>query len=392
MILNRQGVNSNIFRILLIGTFRTFSISMISPYIGLLLYTKGMPLILVGIYYVVLAVSGALGQLFGGMMSDRRGRRNTMIYAQLSNGISLFAMGLSLLFPGYMLISGMGIIQNLFGSATFSAYNTYVGDMGSGQSELIKNYGLMRVGINLGWALGPLFGGVTIGFLGYSNAFLLAGVIILSSSILFWGLKESYHAFSGFNLSAIKDTTFIKKISPFILSYVFLAQFGLTLTIYETTSLRMPLTYLGVLYFVNGIGVVLLQYHIARFLSKRDPLRWLKIGLVLYITGFLLLGLLRSYLGGILAIAVVTIGENIFSPLAMTIANLLSKPEKRGTYLGAFGMLTSSARSMGSFVGSIMMSFLLLNPVGLWASMDSLGIMAIIALSAGLKDLKQSRA
>ncbi|MGC8661928.1 MAG: MFS transporter [Nitrososphaeria archaeon] len=390
MIAGRQGINSNLFRILLIGTFRTFSISMVSPYIGLVLYAKGMPLLLVGAYYVVLAVTGALGQLLGGMMSDRRGRRNTMVSAQLLNGTALFAMGLSLLVPGYLLVSGLGIIQNLFGSATFSAYNTYVGDIGRGQSELIRNYGLMRIGINLGWALGPLFGGVTIGFLGYSNAFVLAGITILCSSTLFWGLRESPHAFSGFDLSAIKDMTFIKKISPFFLSYVFLAQFGLTLTIYETSSLGMPLTYLGVLYFVNGTGVVLLQYHIARFLSKKNPAKWLKIGLAFYIAGFMLLGLLRSYAGGIIAIAVVTIGENIFSPLAMTIANLLSRPEKRGSYLGAFGMLTSSARSMGSFVGSTAMSFLLMNPVGLWASLDSLGIMAIIALSKGLKGIKKS--
>ncbi|MGC8558657.1 MAG: MFS transporter [Nitrososphaeria archaeon] len=390
MISSRMGMNSGLFRILLVGTFRTFSISMVSPYLGLVLYRKGMPLLLVGAYYVVLAVTGALGQFFGGMLSDRRGRRNTMVLAQLLNSAALVAMGLSLLIPGYVLISGFGLIQSLFGSATFSAYNTYIGDLGRGQSELIKNYGLMRIGVNLGWALGPLFGGVAISFLGYSNAFILAGITILASSSLFIGLKESSHAFSGFNLTAIRDSNFVKKISPFFLSYVFIAQFGLTLTIYETTTLGMPLTYLGVLYFVNGVGVVLLQYHIARFLSKRDPIRWLKVGLAFYITGFMLLALMRSYAGGIVAIFVVTIGENIFSPLAMTVANMLSRPEKRGSYLGAFGMLTSSARSVGSFVGSTTMSFLLMNPVGLWASLDSFGIMAIIALSAGFKRSKKA--
>lgn len=383
-------MNSGLFRILLVGTFRTFSISMVSPYLGLVLYRKGMPLLLVGAYYVVLAVTGALGQFFGGMLSDRRGRRNTMVMAQLLNSAALVSMGLSLLIPGYVLISGFGLVQSLFGSATFSAYNTYIGDLGRGQSELIKNYGLMRIGVNLGWALGPLFGGVAISFLGYSNAFILAGITILASSSLFIGLKESSHAFSGFNLTTIRDSNFVKKISPFFLSYVFIAQFGLTLTIYETTTLDMPLTYLGVLYFVNGAGVVLLQYHIARFLSKRDPIRWLKVGLVFYITGFMLLALMRSYAGGIVAIFVVTIGENIFSPLAMTVANMLSRPEKRGSYLGAFGMLTSSARSVGSFVGSTAMSFLLMNPVGLWASLDSFGVMAIIALSVGFKRSKKA--
>jgi len=385
-----MDLNSGLLRILLVGTFRTFSISMVSPYVGLVLYRKGMPLLLVGAYYVMLAVTGALGQFFGGMLSDRRGRRYTMVLAQLLNSAALVAMGLSLLIPGYVLISGFGLIQSLFGSATFSAYNTYVGDLGRGQTELIKNYGLMRIGVNLGWAIGPLFGGFAISFLGYSNAFILAGITILASTSLFIGLKESSHAFSGFNLDAIRDSNFVKKISPFFLSYVFIAQFGLTLTIYETTTLGMPLTYLGVLYFVNGAGVVLLQFHIARFLSKRDPIRWLKVGLAFYITGFMVLALMRSYAGGIVAIFIVTIGENIFSPLAMTVANMLSRPEKRGSYLGAFGMLTSSARSVGSFVGSTAMSFLLMNPVGLWASLDSFGIIAIIALSAGFRRSKKA--
>ncbi len=369
----------------LIGTFRTFSVSMVSPYVGLVLYAKGMPLLIVGGYYVVLAIAGALGQLLGGLMADRRGRRNTMMIAQLISGTSLAGMGLSLLLPGYVFISLIGIVQTVFGSATFSAYNTYVGDMGKGQSELIRTYGLMRIGVNLGWALGPLFGGVAIGLLGYSNAFILAGITVLCSSAFFIGLRESPHAFSGFDVSAIKDVSFIKRISPFFLSYMFLAQFGLALTIYETNSLGMPITYLGVLYFVNGLEVVLLQYQIAKFLSRRDPLKWIRIGLLFYIAGFLLLGIMRSYAGGIIAIAVLTIGENIFSPLAMAIANMLSRAEKRGSYLGAFGMLTSSARSVGSFVGSSVMSFLLFDPVGLWASLDGLGVMAIIALSLGLK-------
>jgi len=383
--LSRLKASGDLLRMQLIGTFRTFSISMVSPYVGLVLYTRGMPILLVGGYYVALAVSGALGQLLGGLMSDKRGRKSTMQISQLINGISLAGMGLSLLLPGYAIISLLGILQSVFGSATFSAYNTYIGDLGRGQSELIRTYGLMRIGVNLGWAVGPLFGGVAIGLLGYSNAFILAGITVLCSSALFIGLKESPHAFSGFDTSAIKDISFIKRISPFFLSYMFLAQFGLTLTIYETNSLGMPITYLGVLYLVNGLEVVLFQYHIAKFLSNRDPFKWIRIGLLFYIAGFLLLGIIRSYAGGIIAIAILTIGENIFSPLAMTIANMLSRAEKRGSYLGAFGMFTSSARSLGSFVGSFFMSFFLYDPVELWASLDSLGVLAIIALSLGLR-------
>ncbi len=51
----------------LIGLLRTFAIALVSPYLGLALYRKGMPLAYVGAAYLALAVFGALGQLFGGV-------------------------------------------------------------------------------------------------------------------------------------------------------------------------------------------------------------------------------------------------------------------------------------------------------------------------------------
>ncbi|NAY81398.1 MAG: hypothetical protein GU362_00645 [Thaumarchaeota archaeon] len=64
-----------------IGLFRTFALALISPYLGLALYRKGLPLPYVGVVYVLLAVIGALGQLFGGAASDKLGRRKVMVFS-----------------------------------------------------------------------------------------------------------------------------------------------------------------------------------------------------------------------------------------------------------------------------------------------------------------------
>jgi hypothetical protein len=82
----------------------------------------------------------------------------------------------------------------------------------------------------------------------------------------------------------------------------------------------------------------------------------------------------------LLGTCITTLGENIVSPLSMTFANLLSKEEKRGSYLGVFGMLSSSSRSLGSLYGSFLLSKLT-NPFEIWSSADLLGALSIVYFS-----------
>ena len=338
-----------------IGFFRTFAVALVSPYLGLALYKKGVPLPYVGAVYVLLAVFGALGQIFGGSFSDKYGRRHVMFASQMLSGLSLVAMGALYAYSGYAPFLLATFIQNFFGSSNMAAFNAYVGDLGRDQGELIKGYGLMRVGINIGWAVGPLLGGALIGFLGFSWAWAISGIIVLSSSFFFLLLRAAQRHFSSLSLEAVKDLRYLFWTSPFILIYAFVAQFGLTLTIYETVYRGVPVYLYGSVYLLNGMIVAIFQMPMARMLAKRNIIRWIEYALGLYMLGFFIFsfgGLMYALLGTL----VLTFGENILMPLAMTLANMLAKEEKRGTYLGLFGVLSSSSRSLGSLYGSLVLS------------------------------------
>jgi Arabinose efflux permease len=202
-----------------VGLFRTFAVALISPYLGLALYRKGLPLPYVGIVYVMLAVIGALGQLFGGAASDKLGRRKVMVFSQIGSGFALVLMGMSFLISGYFVFIVMSLFQNFFGSSNMAAFNAYVGELGSDQNGMIRGYSRMRIGINVGWAAGPLIGGVMIGYLGFKNTWIISGLIVLASSVLFLFLKAKQRFYSNLDISTFKDLDYLKKISPFVLIY-----------------------------------------------------------------------------------------------------------------------------------------------------------------------------
>jgi len=362
-----------------VGLFRTFAVALISPYLGLALYRKGLPLPYVGIVYVMLAVIGALGQLFGGAASDKLGRRKVMVFSQIGSGFALVLMGMSFLISGYFVFIVMSLFQNFFGSSNMAAFNAYVGELGSDQNGMIRGYSRMRIGINVGWATGPLIGGVLIGYLGFKNTWIISGLIVLASSVLFLFLKAKQRFYSNLDISTFKDLDYLKKISPFVLIYAFIAQFGLTLTIYETVNMNVPVSLYGLIYLLNGAIVAVFQMPMAKMLYSKNIVRWIEYGIIFYIVGFFVYafgGLIYALLGT----CITTLGENIVSPLSMTFANLLSKEEKRGSYLGVFGMLSSSSRSLGSLYGSFLLSKLT-NPFEIWSSADLLGALSIVYFS-----------
>ncbi|MDP7982214.1 MAG: MFS transporter, partial [Conexivisphaerales archaeon] len=382
------SVASGVGRLTTLGVLRTFAISLVTPYVGLVMYSRGMPIGEVGAYYLVLGAASASGQLLGGAASDHIGRRRVMVLGLLLSGVALAAMGLSLRLPGYWPFASATAVENLLGGISFSALNTMVGDRGNGIRDMVRNYGTVRIGINLGWALGPLVGGALADLLGYSAAFLISGAAVAASSLFALTVEPS--GIQGG--SGIPDRSYFARISPFVLLYAFIAQFGLTLTVFESAVRGLSLAGIGSLYTINGLMVVALQYPITSRESRGGVLRWLYIGVLFYAVGFYMLSLGSSLWWSMLSVAVLTVGEDFTSPIVSAVANALADPAKRGSYLGAFGMITGLSRSIGAFYGGMTMSEFLRDPLALWGSIDALGaasaISATFVLAPALRRLR----
>src|SRR4051794_10009934 len=117
----------------------------------------GIPLSLVGLGLASLAAASVVSGLVSGPLTDRYGRKPVMI-AALSGSAATF-LGFALVggIWGYLAVS---VAAGLLGSSSFDvARNAMVADV-TPEHLRARAYGLVRVGGNGGWALGPATDGL----------------------------------------------------------------------------------------------------------------------------------------------------------------------------------------------------------------------------------------
>ena len=117
----------------------------------------GIPLSLVGVGLAALAAASVASGLVSGPLSDRYGRKPVMLAALAGSAAAFCAFSLVEGFAGYLLVS---VAAGLAGNTTFdAARNAMVADV-TEPGRRSRAYGLVRVGGNVGWALGPMVAGL----------------------------------------------------------------------------------------------------------------------------------------------------------------------------------------------------------------------------------------
>ncbi|MFP3157789.1 MAG: hypothetical protein RXQ97_06235, partial [Caldivirga sp.] len=75
-------------------------------------------------------------------------------------------------------------------------------------------------------------------------------------------------------------------------------------------------------------------------LSGRDVGVWLIYGSLIYYVSYSLVSLVENIYEALLNIALVTMGEIIVSPIVQALAMSMAEEDKRGQYMGIFGLAT----------------------------------------------------
>src|SRR5262249_28861653 len=140
-------------------------------------------------------------------------------------------------------------------------------------------FGLQRIGINLGWALGPALGGTLAAAHSYGTLFFFAAAVMLAAAL---GVppREGRRSPARGEAKAERPTLasaarMFRENRPFF-AYLFLVFCGSTLTVqqfatlsvYAKTELHLSIAHIGYLYAVNGLLVVVLQIPAVRFIDQ----------------------------------------------------------------------------------------------------------------------------
>jgi MFS family permease len=360
--------------ILFFGTFLnkfgTFVLPFLAIYMTRLGYTAAQSGMAIAAYGV-----GTLGAcLLGGRLADRFGRRKTIVLSMFSVAVAMLCLSQARSLPAIVLLAG---VAGLTGELYRPASSALLADLVP-EGQRVTAFAAYRMAFNAGWAFGP----ATAGLLAkHSFTWLFIGDAVTS---VLYGLVAWFALPSGLRgaradaswletLRVVRDDPRFRQVlcSSLAVGFVFVQLFS-TMSLAITGSGFSPSTY-GLVISMNGALVVLCELPLTT-LTKRFAARpVMALGYLLIGLGFASNILGRTLPLLLLTTAILTLGEMISMPVAGAYVADLAPADRRGLYMGTYGLVWSLAFVCGPSLGMWLFST---NATALWTACGALGVLA----------------
>ncbi|HDD61571.1 MAG TPA: MFS transporter, partial [Chloroflexi bacterium] len=150
--------------------------ALIFPFFGLYITSKyAVGMTEVGIMFSIMAISGLVGSLIGGALTDKFGRKVMILFGLVISAVSTLLLAFA---PSLEIIYLASLIVGLFGNMAGPAHQAMVADV-LPEDKRIDGFGILRVIANLAVAIGPAIGG----FLAARSYTMLFIIDVILSSI-----------------------------------------------------------------------------------------------------------------------------------------------------------------------------------------------------------------
>ncbi|MEV8376281.1 MFS transporter [Kribbella sp. NPDC056861] len=324
------------------------------------------------------AVAAAVGagsvvsQIVGGWLSDRFGRRRTMLIGFLGTAAALILLGSA---RSMVTIWAAAFVVGLMGDLFRPAVQATVADLLQPR-ERVRAYGLLFWAINLGFSVSTVSAGV-LASLGYNWLFWINAGTSVAAALVIWSMVPETRPVLDDGPRrpllpvALRDTTFLLMI---------LLQVGYA-TIYfqgySTLPLAMagdglPSSTYGLVIALNGVVIVLVQPFVNRRLAALDRPKLLAASMLVVGVGFGIGAVVDNWWGYALSVVVWTVGEIGFAAVIGAVMADLAPIDLRGGYMGLAG---SMSFGLGSVIGPLLGTNTLehAGPVTVWLGCAALG-------------------
>ncbi|MEU8616290.1 MFS transporter [Streptomyces sp. NPDC048623] len=349
-----------------------------------------------GLVVALHGLGGVAGSPLGGMLTDRWGRRPTMVTMHLS--AAACAVLLSLVTSAWS-VALVVLLMGIAMQGVRPSINAAIADMVPAH-DVRRAYALNYWALNLGFAIAAIGGGAAI-VLGYRALFLVdATATALCALIVFLRLPETRPepgaATAGTTgttgedvaeakvsiLTVLRDAPFRTLVTlNLLVCLVFTAPWiGLPLTM-AGEGLK-PSAY-GAVIAVNGIVIVAFQLLVNRITDKRSPVLLLTVSSLLFALGTGATALAGSSLAFGATVVVWTIGEMVHVPTNAAATARLAPEHARGRYQGVMGM----SWAVAGFVAPILAGSIVDGPGPdvLWISCAVIGAVAALGYQTRLR-------
>ncbi|MFF4156088.1 MDR family MFS transporter [Streptomyces sp. NPDC001678] len=310
-------------------------------------------------YAGFVAALHGLGQvvssLGAGVMTDRLGRRPTLLIAQVSTAATVALLGFV---QQPAAIAAVAFLVGVTSNASRPAVQAMMADIVAPEDR-VRAFALNYWAINLGFAFSSLVAGVIAQY-SYLIGFLGEAVLTLACAVLVFlklpetrpepGAKEAADEAAVGLGTVLRDRRFMGVVGlSFLMALIFM-QHSVALPVAMGKDGFSSSDY-GMVIAVNGVLIVALQIPVTRFIEHRDPQRLLVISALLAGYGFGLTAFAGSLGVYALTICVWTLAEIINSPTQMGLVVRLSPAQGRGRYQGVYTLSWSLASLVAPLAG-----------------------------------------
>lgn len=337
----------------------------------------------VGWIMVSFGVGSMLGSWLGGKLSDKIGFYKVMVFSLFTSGILFFVLQYITSFWGLCL--GMFIIMtiaDMFRPAMFVSLSVY-----AKPENRVRALSLVRLSVNLGFATGPVLGGLIILGMGYQGLFWIDGsTCILAILIFAYFVKEKKKIMAHDDestallvpKSVFRDKPYWVFLFVSFTTAMLFFQIFTTLPLFHHEKFGLSEFETGLLLSLNGILIFMFEMPIVSIMERKQVNRMKIIFWGAFLISLSFYVLLMDAWVGILGISIiiVTFGEILSFPFSNAFAMGRAPRGQEGRYMALYTMSFSLAHIVSSKVG--------LEIIGVfgyatnWFLMGSFGVVAML--------------
>ncbi|MFB7592059.1 MDR family MFS transporter [Streptomyces sp. NPDC056169] len=336
-----------------------------------------------GLVVALHGLGGVAGSPLGGMLTDRWGRRPTMVTMHLAAAACAAALAVV---TSAWAIATVVLLMGVAMQAVRPSINATIADMVPAH-DVRRAYALNYWALNLGFAIASIGGGAAA-FLGYRTLFVVDAVAtVLCAVIVFLRLPETRPEAAVDKrgepvaeekvsmLTVLRDAPFRTLVLlNLLVCIVFTAPWiGLPLTMADQ---GLPPSSFGMVIAVNGIVIVGFQLLVNKLTDKRSPALLLTLSALLFAFGTGATALAGSSVAFAATVVVWTVGEMIHVPTNAAATARLAPEHARGRYQGVMGM----SWAVAGFIAPIAAGAIVDGPGPdvLWTATAALGVLAAV--------------
>jgi MFS family permease len=317
-------------------------------------------------------LTGLAGNVIGGALADRFGRKSIVLFGLSFSALSALSMGfVNRLQIFFVLAMVVGLLSDVAGPA----WQAMIADI-LPEEKRTEGFGVMRVVGNMAWIIGPSIGGF-MAARSFLSLFILDAVASLITAAIIWRFiaetkpqaepgkeEESLTKTMGGYGKVLTDRAFMAYVFASMAMTVVYIQMYSSLSVYLRDNHGVSSQGYGFVLTTSAITVILFQFWVSRRVKNYPPMLMMALGAAFYMVGFSMYGFVAAYVLFLAAMVVITIGEMIVMPTSQALAVSFSPEDMRGRYMAVFGLSWALPAIIGPTAAGIVMDYF--NPNWVW--------------------------